>query len=107
MFDLSGTWQGGFPNEHSSYEVMTLRQDQGGAISGVICRLSSGHRVFHDVPVSGRYPTFTFQYFGDTVTGIAAAEDLIVAHRAGYTAGEMNFVRANSSDYEGCANAPP
>jgi hypothetical protein len=107
MFDLSGTWQGGFPNEHSAREVMTLRQDQSGAISGVVCRISSGHRVFQDVPVSGRYPSFTFQYFGDTVTGWAAAEDLIVARRAGYTAGEMNFTRVDSSDYEDCASAPP
>jgi hypothetical protein len=106
MFDLTGTWQGGFPNEHSAREFMTLRQDDG-AISGVICRLSSGHRVFNDVPVSGRYPTFTFQYFGDTVTGRAAAEDLIVAHRAGYTAGDMNFTRTSSSDYETCASALP
>ena len=59
MFDLTGTWQGGFPNEHSSYEIMTLRQDEGGAISGLVCRLSSGHRIFHDVPVSGKYPGFT------------------------------------------------
>jgi hypothetical protein len=106
MFDLSGTWQGGLSSEHSAYEVMTLRQD-GGTISGVICRISSGHRIFHDVPVSGRYPSFTFQYFGDTVTGWAAAEDLIVAYRPGSTAGDLTFIRASASDYERCASAPP
>jgi hypothetical protein len=105
-FDLSGTWSGGFAQDHSAREVMTLRQD-GDAISGLVCRISSLHRVFYDVPVSGRYPMFTFPYFADTVTGWAAGEDLIVANRTGAVSYEMHFTRTDASDYEACRNAAP
>jgi hypothetical protein len=106
VFDVTGTWQGGLASEHSAYQVMTLQQ-QDGVISGFICRISSGHRIFRDVPVSGRYPLFTFQYAGDTVTARAESDDLIVASRAGSTAGQWTFVRASFSVYEDCINASP
>jgi hypothetical protein len=105
-FDVTGTWTGGSAQDHSGREVMTLRQDDED-ITGLVCRISSGHRVFFDVPVSGRYPRVTFAYFGDTVTGWATGEHLIVARRSGSVSYELRFTRTSTSEYEECHNAPP
>jgi hypothetical protein len=106
VFDLSGTWSGGSSTDHSARQVLTIWQD-GRDITGLVCRISSGHRVFYDVPVSGRYPTFTFPYFGDTVTGAPTDENTIVAYRRGSVSDEMHFTRASSDDYEQCRSASP
>ena len=86
----------------------TIALQEGVLITGLACRLSSGHRIFADGPVSGRYPSFTFAYGGDTITGWAAAEDSIVAYRS--SIGEqqpIRFRREAASEYDHCTNARP
>jgi hypothetical protein len=105
VFDLTGTWQGSESTDRNASVVMMLRQDDRD-VTGVVCRVSSGRRVFYDVPVSGRYPRVAFEYFGATVNGRASGNDLIVVYRRDPVFEELHFSRASSAEYERCRNAP-
>jgi len=112
-FPVDGTWRGGTATDHFASYVMQLRQD-GDRISGVVCRVSSLHRVFFDRPVSGRYPWMSFDTAldGDPVR---VRVDLRIVGENRITGTDNNpranipptndLVRAPSVTYEECRNA--
>ncbi len=108
VFRIDGTWRGGYTGEHSAYYVMTLQQ-QGDQVSGVLCRISSLHRIFFDLPVHGRYPRVEADLaYGRFEGGIVSDDQIHGLFRlSGGFQQEWWFQRVPASEYEQCRNASP
>ena len=112
-YSADGTWyRGGVSGDHFGSYVMQLRRD-GDRITGVACRLSSGHRIFVDRPVSGKYPQMSFDHSLDNsgtfrIDLRIVDDDLITGiDNNPVAAFTYEFARAPGSNYEECASARP
>jgi hypothetical protein len=112
-YAVEGTWERCCASgDHFGSYVMQLRRD-GDAISGVVCRLSSGHRVFVDRLVSGRYPRMSFDASADNSGAsrldLRSVEDNLITGTDNnpYTSATYDFVRVPSGTYERCKSAAP
>jgi hypothetical protein len=86
---------------------MLLRQD-GNDITGTACRTSSGHLIYRDTPVTGRYPRVGFQGFGCRFDGgIVSTDQLTGWNVCNDTKEQWFFQRVSLSEYQACVNAGP
>jgi len=108
IFPVDGAWlRGGISGDHSGIIVMLLKQD-GNNITGSACRTSSGHLIYRDTPVTGRYPRVGFQVLGCQFEGgITSTDQLVGSNTCNDTTQQWFFQRASPSDYNACVNASP
>ena len=106
-FSVDGTWQAQVG--HFDFYVLQLRSD-GDTITGLACSVSDGYLIFRDRPVSGLYPSMSFD--ATAPGGVSFRVSLTVLTR-GVIIGtpgngiQEEFSRTDSGDYTGCASAPP
>jgi hypothetical protein len=107
-FPIDGAWvRGGISGDHSGAIYLLLTQD-GDTVVGTACRLSSGHRIYKDVTVTGRYPRISFLVSGCRFDGgIISADQLSGYYECGGERQQWFFERRPPADYESCVNANP
>jgi hypothetical protein len=110
IFPMAGTWmRGGISGDHFGLVAMQLADD-GTRVNGVVCYSESGHLIYRDVPVSGRYPRLAFDRPGGGrfEGGITSPDSINGFFRlAGAGEQEWMFQRTSASVYESCRTSRP
>jgi hypothetical protein len=107
-YSMDGAWiRGGVSGDHFGIIVLLLREEDG-RVTGTACRTSSGHLIFRDVPVTGRYPRLTFESGAGRYAGGVISDEFINGFFQ-YPGGsqEWTFRRTSPSDYDACQSARP